>query len=164
MTNKTKATAPQIPIKPEPLSPYHLHTPAVQRAHDAAMAAYWDEVHAIERRQAEEAAAAKAYANRVLNKDEQYEEALQRQAEQRARDLERDVAALAAKNARDEFLATTAPTVDVCETSFFTFLRTFEHFAGRGYTLDINGPQTIVPPNFFHVAMVRKPTKAKVAA
>ena len=162
-TNATKTT-PQRPVRPEPLDTTKLHTPAAVRAYKAAESRYWQEMQDIARKEEQEAVADRAYANRILNEDEAYALAVERQNRQRELDLQRQVAALAAKTARDEYLASTTPTVEVCETSFYAFLVTFEHFAAKGYTLDINGPQTIVPPNFFHVAMVRKPTKAKAAA
>jgi hypothetical protein len=149
---------------PAPLGSHRIHTPGEVRAHEKAVAEYWAAFHAQERERVEKIEAERAFACRVLTDQEYYELALEREAAQQARQLERDVAALAKEQEKQAFLQTEEPTVQILESTDFQFLTLVEHFIGRGYTFDWDGPRAFIPPSLYHVTMrktEKKPAKVK---
>lgn len=92
----TKATL----ARPADLDPTKLHSPAEVRAHRAEVEAYFAAVRAEADRLHRKEEAAKAEANKVLNDDEYYQLALEREAAKQAREAEREAERQTAADAK----------------------------------------------------------------
>lgn len=142
MTNQITTTT-TLPIRPEPLSIYVLHSPATRRAHRVAEDAYFSELarmqHAEDMAKQRAEAAARAEAERPLSDDEYYALALAR------KQVADDRAAAVALVEKEADLAeinlrlSSPPTVEVTHRSEFKFLQDLMYWASRDYTLSDSG-------------------------
>jgi hypothetical protein len=142
------------PKMPEPLGSHRIHTPAEVRAHKLALADYWASIRAKERAEADKIAAEKAHANRYLSEQEAYELAVERDNANRAKQLEREVAALAKEQERVSYLKSTPDTAEICTGNPVQFLQELETWHHKGYSVYFPGP-LVLSPNFFHLTLHR---------
>ena len=142
------------PKMPEPLGSHRIHTPAEVRAHKLAVANYWASVRAKERADADKIAAEKAHANRYLSDQEAYELAVARDNANRAKQFERDQAALAKEQERLAYLKNTPETAEICTTNTTHFFQELEAWHLKGYSVYFPGP-LVLSPSFCHVTLRR---------
>jgi hypothetical protein len=102
---------------PEPLDRTKLHSPAVVRSHDKAVADYWQAVREAERAEAQAKEAAQAHSNRVISEDDYFQMAVARDNANRLKDLERQTAALAAEKEKQDYLASNPDVAEVVATN-----------------------------------------------
>jgi hypothetical protein len=143
---------------PEPLDRTKLHSPAVVRSHDKAVADYWQAVREAERAEAQAKEAAQAHSNRVISEDDYFQMAVARDNANRLKDLERQTAALAAEKEKQDYLASNPDVAEVVATNVAVFLNQLQHWHVRGYSVDFNGP-LMTMPNLYHV-MLNAPAKS----
>lgn len=151
------------PQRPAPRDPTRLYSPAENRAWDAAESAYWQSVRAAERDADRKKEADKAFANRVLDDSEYHAFSVARLNENRARELERQVAAHAAEERKREALAASPDVAEILTTNPVDFLTDFAHWTKKNYEVDLSGP-VMFGWQMCHVHMKPAAKKAKGAA
>jgi hypothetical protein len=161
-----ESTTVQTPKRPAPLDPTRLHTPAEVRQWKHDEATYWAAMQALQDEERRKEEAARAHANRLLDADEYFELAQQREADNKARQFERDAARKAEELRKQEYLASNPPTAEILvSNNIAEFLRQFEHWVREGYEVDTSGPLHI-DHMLCHLTLTRAAQKrqAKMAA
>lgn len=149
-------------IKPAPLDPYKLHTPEEVDAWKAATRAYFDTIREEENRERMKEEAAKANANRTLNRQEYYEIAVQREAERQAQAAKREAERQAEQDAKDAYLASMPDVAEISAHSEYTFLLNLQHWFSKGYTISDDSIHAWML-GYYNVRLCRPtmPSKAK---
>jgi hypothetical protein len=148
-------------VKPDDLSLFEIHSPAVQAAHRAAVAAYYEQKREEEKRIADKALAAEANANRALTPDEEYQAAVKRHEAQKAKAEERRMAEVTAQLAEAAYLASLPAIAEVSERSEHTFLLKLAHWLGQGYSVADDSVIHWLPG--FYCVQLHKPAGKKAA-
>jgi len=162
-TTNELTTGPQ---KPAPRDPSRLYSPAENRAWEAANDAYWNAVSAAKREAQRKKEADAAFVNRPMDADAYYAHAVERENQNRARELERQAAAFAKEQEQAAFMASTPETVNVMETNPAEMMRKVEHWLAKSYVVDYGTPILCLPPSLFTITLKRgaKPAKASTKA
>lgn len=129
-------TPSEILTPPAPLDSSILHTPDEVRAWKKAVAAYQDALAEAARIERIKQQAAEAKARAPLTPEERYALALKREQQKQAAEaaIEKREAEKAA--AEEAYLASSPPSVEICEANPAVFLKKVVHWATRGYELN----------------------------
>lgn len=127
--------------------------------HRAEVDAYREAVREEENSQRLKEQAAEARNNRVLSRDEYYELAKQRKAEQDAKDAAREAERQAKEDAEAAYLASQPEIAEVMEASPYLFLVRFQHWASLGYIVTEDSPHAF-QFGLYH-ASLKKPATVK---
>ena len=154
------------PARPAPLSPDQFHTRQAIRDHQQADQAYHDHQRAAARQilvdADNERSKALAEANKELSESD-YDD-IKRKEWQAARD--KQAATLAKEHAdaleKTAFLLSSPPFVDLFHRTDYSFLKEYEHWCRRNYTLEADGIR-LFQPGFYSVQLTA-PAPAKKAA
>jgi hypothetical protein len=150
------------PQRPAPLDLTKLHTPTEVRQWKAEMADYHAALRAEEEQERLKEQTKKAHENRIiLNADEAYALAVEREAQRKAREAEQEAARQAERDAKAAYLASLPAVADVSERSEFHFLQTVIHWAGKGYSLSDDGIEAFLPG--FYSCRLTAPATTKKA-
>lgn len=134
MNNITETAAEQS--LPQPLDLSKIHSPSAVKLHAAKVADYYAWRQSQDRKIVEEAKS--VHQPKMLNDDEYYQLAVQQQEEKQQRELERQVAALAAEQEIAGFLESTPESVTITEATPFALLSALQHRIKQGYEIDLN--------------------------
>lgn len=134
MNNITETAAEQS--LPQPLDLSKIHSPLAVKLHAAKVADYYAWRRAQDGKIVEEAKS--VHQPKMLNDDDYYELAVQQQNEKQQRELERQVAQLAAEQARAGFLESTPESVTITEASPFGLLSALQQRIQQGYEVDLD--------------------------
>jgi len=154
MTKTTQA----LPVKPEPLSLYVLHTPAAVRQHEQAMYDYYAAMRAIAQQEQADKEAAIAEASRALTQAEYFAQAQEREREKQAKVKAAHDAEVAAARAEVDRLATSPAIAEVMHRNEWNFLQEICHWSRRQYTLE-DGNLHASLPGHYHASMTAPAAK-----
>lgn len=159
-----QSNAPTLPL---PLDPTQFHTRQEIREHQEAQQYYHEYQRDIETQARIDADNARAKvlaeANRELT-DAEYDDWMRKEW-QAQKDKQ---AALVSKEKADAlertaYLLSSPPMVDLLHRGEYNFLKDFEYWASRGYTLGDGGLQAF-QPGFYHVQLTAPATTKKAGA
>ncbi|MDO8774306.1 MAG: hypothetical protein Q7K57_37455 [Burkholderiaceae bacterium] len=132
----TAQTTTTALTKPAGLDPTRLHSPEEYQKWKSDTAAYFQGIRDAERAEQVKEQAVKAYENRILSSTEYFEMAVKREAENKAKQAEREAEQKAAALAEIDRLMASPETVEVLHRSEFTFMLEVIQWANRGYVLN----------------------------
>jgi hypothetical protein len=149
----------QIPPLPAALDLTRLYSPSEVRQWKRDTEAHYDAKRAAERQQA--LSDEVATSPRMMSEEEEFALALERQATRTAQQFERDSQALMQKKAQEAYLTSSPETAEVIERSFVRFLVQVQHWAERGYAVNVDGPLA-GGFDLYHATLTKPSHKTKV--
>ena len=160
--NASKSNTP--PVLPEPLDQSQFHTRQEIRDHQDAQQRFYDYQRQVENQARIDAdnQRAKDLANSLREQTDSEYDALKRKQWQDQKDKE---AAILAKEkadamARTAYLLSTPPIAELFHRSEFLFLKDFQFWCQKGYTLEDDGLITF-QPGFYHAQLTAPATTKK---